>query len=260
MEILSYLFFGITISIVLLFIWSKRKRAGRKGAQEGLTETYSGILEQYVSFYRDLNDADQERFLNEITIFLRDVHIEGVGTEVNELDRVLIASSAVIPIFNFRGWRYKNLSNIVLYPDTFNSDFQFVGARRNTLGMVGEGFMNGQMILSKSALHHGFSENSNESNTAIHEFVHLIDKRDGSVDGIPELLLARPYVIPWIKMMHAEMHRIKAGRSDIDPYALTNEAEFLAVVSEYFFEKPTKFRDHHPELFDLLTKMFGKKP
>lgn len=256
MEILSYVFFAITMSIVLLFIWSKRKKQ-QDGVSES-SEAYKAILNQHVSFYRELNEVDRNRFLEEVTSFLKDVHIEGVGTEVDNVDRVLIASSAVIPIFNFPYWHYKNLSNIILYPDTFNKDFQFDGMHRNTLGMVGEGFMNGQMILSKSALHQGFSKNGGENNTAIHEFVHLIDKRDGSVDGVPELLLARPYVIPWIKMMHTEMNKIKTGHSDIDSYALTNEAEFLAVVSEYFFEKPDKFKQHHPELYELLTKMFGK--
>lgn len=245
---------------MLLFLWSKRRERQQKRAMLGVsTSLYKSILEEHVSFYKTLADLDKTRFLNEVILFLRDVRIEGVGTDIDNLDRVLVAASAVIPIFNFPHWHYNNLSNIVLYPDTFNKNFQFNGSHRNTLGMVGEGFMNGQMILSKNALHQGFSQEAGESNTAIHEFVHLIDKGDGSVDGVPELLLNRSYVLPWIKMMHNEMSRIRAGHSDIDPYAFTNEAEFLAVVSEYFFEKPDKFHQHHPELFKLLSEMFGVK-
>ncbi|MEO5910629.1 MAG: zinc-dependent peptidase [Pelobium sp.] len=44
------------------------------------------------------------------------------------------------------------------------------------------------------------------------------------------------------------------------PYALTNEAEFLAVASEYFFEKPDAFQDKHPQLYDMMSKMFMQNP
>jgi hypothetical protein len=120
--------------------------------------------------------------------------------------------------------------------------------------------MNGQMILSRNALVKGFSKNSGEENTGIHEFVHLLDKVDGATDGIPEGFLAHEYTAPWVKMMHQEIHKIETGHSDIDPYATTNEAEFFAVVSEYFFEKPDQFQTKHPELYEMLSKIFGQKP
>jgi Mlc titration factor MtfA (ptsG expression regulator) len=56
------------------------------------------------------------------------------------------------------------------------------------------------------------------------------------------------------------MHRIEKGHSDINPYALTNEAEFLAVASEYFFEKPDEFKTRHPELYGQLSNIFRQKP
>ncbi|MNL83823.1 Protein MtfA [compost metagenome] len=57
-------------------------------------------------------------------------------------------------------------------------------------------------------------------------------------------------------MIHEEMHKIEQGKSDINPYAITNEAEFFAVVSEYFFEKPDQFKSKHPELYESLSTMF----
>ena len=192
--------------------------------------------------------------------FLQSVHIEGVGTEVNDTDRVLIASSAVIPIFGFPDWRYKNLTNVILYPDTFDKDFQFEGESRNILGMVGSGYMNGQMLLSRAALVKGFSSSHGEENAAIHEFVHLLDGSDGATDGVPEYLMDHQYALPWLHLMHVEMYRIESGKSDINPYALTNEAEFLAVVSEYFFEKPEQLQTKHPELYEQLSKIFVQNP
>ena len=177
------------------------------------------------------------------------------------LDELLIASSAVIPIFGFDDWEYKNLSTVLLYPDTFNKDFQFEeGSDRNVMGMVGTGFMNGQMILSRSALRHGFSKSAGKENTAIHEFVHLLDKSDGDTDGIPENLLSHEYTLPWVKMMREEIERIEDNKSDINPYAMTNQAEFFAVVSEYFFERPDLLKDKHPDLYKILSRAFAQNP
>lgn len=223
-------------------------------------EAYEKLLEDEVEYYRNLDPSGKAKFIRLISEFLKDTTIEGVGTEVTSIDRALIASSAVIPIFGFPEWKYKNLTNVILYPDTFDHDFQFEGGSRNILGMVGSGYMNGQMILSREALVKGFSKSAGQENTAIHEFVHLLDKSDGATDGVPENLMAHEYVVPWLHMMHQEMHKIEVGKSDISPYALTNEAEFFAVASEYFFEKPDQFKVKHPNLYDQLSLIFAQDP
>ncbi len=227
-----------------------------------LSKPLQQLLQQHVSYYRDLADTEKPRFESMIAGFLEAVRIEGVGLEITDLDRVLIASSAIIPIFGYKEWRYTNLTNVILYPDTFNNEFQFEGdgEGRNIMGMVGSGYMNGQMLLSRAALTKGFSATSGKSNTGIHEFVHLLDKSDGATDGVPENVLPHEYATPWLKMMHQEISRIERGHSDIDPYAATNEAEFLAVASEYFFEKPDQFRQKHPELYEQLSRIFAQDP
>lgn len=219
---------------------------------------YKNILSEKVDFYQKLDEERKVKFEELVVQFITYIRIEGVGTTITDLDRVLIASSAIIPVFGFPEWQYRNLTNVVLYPDTFDKDYQFEGESRNIMGMVGTGFMNGQMLLSRQALLKGFSSVSGTENAAIHEFVHLLDKSDGATDGIPENLLSHEYAVPWLKMMHQEMRRIEEGKSDINPYAITNEAEFLAVASEYFFEKPELFQHTHPDLYEMLSRMFNK--
>ena len=247
------LLFPIFILVYFLF---KKKRPSKKENSDKPVLYLKAILEENVDFYQDLDEEKKGSFEHLVIQFLSETRVEGVGLEVNDLDKVLIASSAVIPVFGFPGWRYKNLSNVLLYPNTFNKEFQFEGGERQILGMVGTGYMNGQMLLSKEALYRGFAENNGKENTAIHEFVHLLDKTDGAVDGFPEVLMHHKYSEPWLKMIHKEMNLIKRGKSDIDAYALTNEAEFLAVAAEYFFEKPEQLKDKRPELYDLLSKIF----
>ena len=149
-------------------------------------EAYEKLLEDEVEYYRNLEPSGKSTFISLVSEFLKDTTIEGVGTEVTSLDRVLIASSAVIPIFGFPEWKYKNLTNVILYPDTFDHDFQFEGGDRNILGMVGSGYMNGQMILSRAALVKGFSKSAGQENTAIHEFVHLLDNQTELQMGFPK--------------------------------------------------------------------------
>ncbi len=259
----------IIISIIILsalgylaFILFNKQTNSTPAAGAILNVELKQILEQHVDYYNKLSAADKFRFESLIDGFLETVNIEGVGLEVSDLDRILIASSAIIPIFGYKEWRYTNLTNVILYPDTFNNDFQFEGEQegRNIMGMVGSGYMNGQMLLSRAALLKGFSSASGKNNTGIHEFVHLLDKSDGATDGVPENLVSHEYATPWLKMMHQEIRRIKKGNSDIDPYGATNEAEFLAVASEYFFEKPEQFNQKHPELYEQLSLIYSQDP
>ncbi len=247
------------VLMVLFFLLLKNKKNVILDIQK-LNNGQKHFLTEHVAYYRKLSKREKSRFEAMIQSFLKSVRIEGVGTIIEDSDRLLIASSAVIPIFGFAGWQYKNLTNVILYPDTFNNDFQFEGESRNIMGMVGSGYMNGQMLLSRAALVKGFSNSPGKENTGIHEFVHLLDSSDGATDGIPEYLMDHQYALPWLNMIHQEMSRIEKGKSDINPYALTNEAEFLAVVSEYFFQKPLQLQQKYPDLYKLLSQIFIQNP
>ncbi len=250
----------VPVVIYAVYYLLKKTEENLKAVKRILSPEAKEILTDEVAYYQRLSDTDKAVFETRALTFLDQVHIEGVGTEITLKDSILIAASAIIPVFGFPDWTYKNLTNIIVYPDTFNQDFEFQGQEtRQILGMVGEGYMNGQMILSKRALIYGFSNKSDKENTAIHEFVHLLDKTDGATDGIPELLMDHSYALPWIELMRQETARIMANKSDINPYALTNQAEFFAVVSEYFFEQPHLLKEKHPKLYEALSQIFEQK-
>jgi Mlc titration factor MtfA (ptsG expression regulator) len=227
--------------------------------KEPLSDDSKKILSLKVPFYEKLSASDKEEFAYRINEFLLNVVISGIVTTIDETDRLLIAASAIIPIFHFKDWRYTNIDEILVYPNAFDSDFQTKGKNRSILGMVGEGPMEGKMILSKNALHQGFSNETDKKNTAIHEFVHLIDKTDGLTDGIPNLLLDKQYILPWLDLIHRKMEDIKNKKSDINRYGSTNQTEFFAVASEYFFERPELLKTKHPELYNSLSLIFTQK-
>ncbi len=225
-----------------------------------LPESYREILTNYVSYYRRLDEENKLIFEEKIKEFLSYVRIDGIDTAVDEIDKLLVASSAIIPVFGFKKWKYYNLNNVLLYPDSFNKEkFLASGYEKNTLGMIGNGPMQNVMILSKPSLRWGFQSLS-ASNTGIHEFVHLLDKEDGEVDGLPEALLNRKYNSAWLSLVNKNIELITNGKSDINNYAASNKAEFFAVTSEYFFNQPELFKENHPELFDILCKIFNQYP
>ncbi|MDQ6845753.1 MAG: zinc-dependent peptidase [Bacteroidota bacterium] len=214
------------------------------------------ILQQHVLFYQRLSAGEKIRFEERVKAFLQKIRITGVKTAVEDRDRVFVAAAAIIPIFAFKGWEYRNIHEVLLYPASFTKEYDLEGADRNVLGMVGTGPMQNVMLLSQQDLRTGFLNHTDKSNTAIHEFVHLIDKTDGSTDGVPETLLHHKYVLPFLRRIHEEIQLINSGQSDINPYGAANEAEFLAVAAEYFFEQPEKMKEKHPELYDLLEQVF----
>lgn len=247
------------IFIVCWFYWQKHKK--KKEIDSDLPKSFRLILEEKVSFYQSLNEQDRSDFEKRMQLFLNRVRITGIQTLVEDEDKVFVAASAIIPIFAFKNWEYINLNEVLLYPDSFSEEFELQdGKERPVLGMVGNGAMQQVMILSQHSLRQGFTNNTDKNNTAIHEFVHLIDKTDGEVDGIPENLLSKQYTIPWIKMMHQKLNEMMEGNSDINPYGATNQGEFFAVVSEYFFERPDLLQAKHPELYALLEKIFRQHP
>ena len=255
MTIYFVVFFILIAFMVYTFIKIKPRQASR------FPMHWHDILVEEVRFYSALDLLEQKRFQNRMMQFLSEVYIDSVGFELQELDKILIASSAVIPVFAFKEWHYPTVTGILLYPDNFNEDFEFAdkSQSRHISGVVGSGRLERQMILSKKALYHGFKNDNDGRNTAIHEFVHLIDKMDDHIDGIPKILMQNSYTIPWLKLMHDEMEAINKDKSDLRAYGGTKQAEFFAVASEYFFEKPKQMKKKQPELYNMLADCFRFK-
>ena len=249
------------IGALLLFLVFRKKNKRSDIADElekGMPPQWKSLLAKHVRFYRSLDAVGKKQFENDVREFLSEVTITGVETEVEDIDRVLIAASAVIPVFGFPEWKYHMLDEVLLYPGNFDYDFARKGDDRYIQGMVGTGYLNGKMILSRDALRLGFSNKTDKKNVGIHEFVHLVDKADGKIDGIPKQLLEHQYSIPWFDLIRQKMKEIHEGDSDINPYGGTSEVEFFTVASEYFFERPKLLQRKHPELYAMLEKVFDQ--
>jgi Mlc titration factor MtfA (ptsG expression regulator) len=234
-------------------------RRRRRILSEAFPAEWEAVLQREVVFFRVLDDEARQRFRRELQVFLGEKRITGIKLELDTATRVLAAASAIIPIFGFPEWEWDQISEVLIYPARFDETFAFgSGAGRHTLGMVGTGALNRMMILSKPDLLHGFRNAADKRNVGIHEFAHLADKSDGTIDGLPGVGLGREAVGPWIDLVRRKMDEMRRGDSDIDPYGLTNEAEFFAVATEYFFERPGLMERKHPELYEMLSRVFNQ--
>jgi Mlc titration factor MtfA (ptsG expression regulator) len=249
------IFFALFLIILIIFFVFQPRRI----KTFAWPENYRDLLNDYVTFYMNLNDEGKKLFEDKFQKFLSGVKITGANAEIEDIDRVLIGAAAVIPVYYISDWEYVNLREILVYPGNFNADFDQQGNDRMISGMVGSGAMQNVLIVSKWELRQGFINSNSNRNTAIHEFVHLIDKMDGTLDGIPEILLERKHIAQWRQLLQSTMQNIRQGESDIDLYGATSPVECFAVVSEYFFEQPGLFRSNHPQLNEMLQQIFIRK-
>lgn len=259
---------SLAVLAVVIYAYYRYATAGRRRRAAALAQEFPAawreLLATHVAFYNGLVEAEKTRFERQVQLFLAQTAITGVQTEVDELTRLLVAASAVIPAFGFPDWEYAHLGEVLIVPDAWQlatrPDHEVKPLQGTLLGSV-QGFQNSHyMRLSKAALVQGFADAQDRHNVGIHEFAHLLDEADGVIDGVPKAALPPALLQPWAALMHREIEAIRAGKSDIAAYGATNEAEFFAVVSEYFFEKPDRLAAEHPELFALLTQAFQQRP
>ena len=249
---------GILVVIAIiaaLWVWriNTRKRSDRS-QRVVLTANDIYWLKEHIPFYNGLNKDDKKTFEDRIGIFMADITITEVGEEVADQSTCMyVASSAVIAFWGLPYWNYGDLHEVLVYPSNFDAD--------NKLNKIGQvqgkvyhgGLMDNTMILSLPSLKSGFQIENDKKNVGVHEFAHLLDKSDGSIDGIPEFMGEEDRAI-WAELMDEEIRKIKDKDSTIPEYGATNHGEFFAVVMEYYRECPSLLKIKHRPLFDVLEK------
>jgi MtfA peptidase len=244
----------VLLLIILIILFAFRIKPKKDVAH--LPENHKELFYDYIKFYRYLSEEEKLKFEERAAQFLSSVKITGANAEVEDLDIILIASAAVIPVFHIPDWHYINLHEVLYYPGNFNEDFDQAGTDRFIAGMVGTGALQHMMILTKWHVRQGFINNNSANNTAIHEFVHLVDKMDGTFDGVPEIILERKYTSQWQQLMNTTIEQMRRYGSDIPMYGATNTVEFFAVISEYFFEQPMQLKANHPQVYEMLCRIY----
>ena len=215
------------------------------------------------------SEADQARLRELATLFLDAKEFHGVqGLAVDDLMAVCIAAQACLPALNLGlGW-YDGFVGIVVHADVVVAQREMVDddgvVHHFEEELSGEAMHGGPVMLSWRDVE-GAGESADEGyNVVIHEFVHVMDMRDGLADGVPALP-DRAARDEWVAVMGQEYGDF-CGRIDadeytlLDPYAAEAPEEFFAVASEAFFVAPRDFQAEHPALYTLLSGFFRQDP
>jgi Mlc titration factor MtfA (ptsG expression regulator) len=247
----------LSLGVAPFVYWFVRRRCVRRLEimEQPFPDSWEKVLQSHVAFFRALPDPGKERFRQLVKIFLDEVRVTGIETEVDDTVRVLVAASAAIPIFGFDDWEYHRLGEVLIYPRSFGEDYQTTGGPdENWGGMVGVGQQRGVMILSKPWLMDGFDNPSNSFNVGVHEFAHLVEREDAE-NGLPPEVPWRA-VKDWVQYVARELAHPSKNRSYIRDYAYTNDREFFATLAEYFFKSPELLKEKDPRLYGMLQDVF----
>jgi MtfA peptidase len=244
----------IVIAVLVYLALNSGSQNIEKQIQAGFPDEWEAILKSHVGIYHILTPEKKVRFKERVHRFILTKPIVGYQTDVDDVVKILVASSAVMLTLSFERWNFNYLSGVIVTDQSINRDTEEQG--NFVLGQVETDGDNSKMVLSKSSLLQGFRNMDDRKNVGVHEFAHVLDHADGEIDGIPKAIMPPELVDAWIKRVGRNIKEIYDHDSDISTYGATSESEFFAVVTEYFFEKPDVMKVKHPELYDILSKTY----
>ncbi len=256
---------GVAFFVVKRLLRQARRR---RVSALPLPEEWKQIIEKHVPLTKRLPDAMKEQLQGLVQVFLNEKRFEGCGgLEVTDEIRVTVAAQACMLLLNRQATYFPKLHDIFVYPHTYvaktlSSDGRVVVDRDSV--RLGESWQNGPVVLAWDSVKGGTSNVHDAQNVVLHEFAHQLDQEDGTADGAP-ILSRRARYVAWARVLGAEYENLRGSkkkrrRSVMNKYGATNPAEFFAVATETFFEKPKQMQKRHPELYDELRDYYKLDP
>ena len=260
---------GAHLHFLVIFALLKQRRRRRLQARP-FPKCWLETLERNAPFFRRLSINDQAELLGHIQVFLVEKGFEGCdGLEITDEVRITIAAQACLLLLHRKTDYFPRLLTILVYPSTYVAE-----ERRHVHGYVwqegkiarlGEtGRCLDALVLAWDAVRSGAADPSDGKNVVLHEFAHQLDYENYAEDGAPALE-TRDQQLSWQEVMRTEFASLRAAEETgiptlLDTYGATNPAEFFAVSTEAFFERPCALRTRHPKLYAELQRYFRQDP
>lgn len=222
------------------------------------------ILRSGFAHWSVLDDSELARMRMLTARFIADNDWEAAqGMEITIEVQVLVAAQAAMLLLGVEIDEYFDVTSIIMHKSTV----RLSGTHRGAAGTMSEGVQHlagqatpkGPVVLSWSAVKRGASHPGHGQNVVYHEFAHRLDMLDGITDGTPPLG-SEAAAAQWAKVCTPAFERVQAGDSVLRGYAATNIAEFFAVATEAFFNRPEVLVEHESELYGELRRFYGQDP
>jgi hypothetical protein len=259
----------ILLIIALIFGLSPLTRLRRRRLNNrSFPSRWIVILEENISFYKGLPDSLRKRLHGHINVLLAEKKFKGCGgLHLTEEVKITIAAIAALLLLNERGNYFSKLRLILVYPSAF------IANQTTSLGgyyleekqvKAGESWRTGIVVLSWENIRYDARHWKDGRNVVLHEFAHQLDQEAGSASGVP-ILEKRSDYVNWGQVFRKEYEQLRRDvergvETVIDEYGATDPAEFFAVATETFFEKPFQMKKNHPELYDQLKHYSKLEP
>jgi Mlc titration factor MtfA (ptsG expression regulator) len=264
---------GVVGAIALLIIWKVIKvnlRNRRRGVLMGspINESFPAFIQKNIPLYHRLPEELKQQLHGLINVFLHEKKFVGCGgQEISDEVKVTIAAQACMLLLNRTPRFFPKLKTIYVYPHTYvakgvmNDGGIMIEGKSVRLG---ESWQNGPVVLAWDSITGGARNIQDGQNVVLHEFAHQLDQEDGSADGAPILGNHSSYQT-WAAVLGEEYDNLrdktrKRRRSVIRKYGATNPAEFFAVATEAFFEKPKQMHKRCPDLYEELKNYYKLDP
>ncbi len=248
--------------------WTLKRRRRATLLAAPLPPDHRKIISARVPIYAKLPEAMRARLDGLINRFLAEVTFHGQeGLRISDEIRVTIAAQACFLIVNKENRWFDSLETILVYPAAFRSRLVEVSGHVHSERAAvrsGESWARGPVILAWDHAAYGAFAAHDGQNVVMHEFAHQLDDQTGDTDGSP-LLDAGQSASQWAQVFQAAFERLRtdadAGRENVlNSYGATNPAEFFAVATETFFERPYALRTQEPDLYDQLAQYYRLDP
>lgn len=263
---------GLAALIVLVLWGEPRWRDWRRERlrSQAFPPAWRTILRRRVPAYRRL-PADLQRQLREhMLVFLAEKRFIGcAGQRVDDEVRVTIAAQACLLLLNRPAHYFARLRQVLVYPGPFM--VQRVRADGSGVlhdqrrALAGESWQQGQVILSWQDVVEGAADPADGRNVVLHEFAHQLDQETGVANGAPHLP-SRARHERWSRAMSEAFVRLQwdinagLGGGLVGEYGAQDPAEYFAVLTELFFERPTELAEWHPAVFEELRAYYAVDP
>ena len=162
---------------------------------------------------------------------------------------------------------FPGFSSILIYPDSFESvevNYDGLVEVHERTTRAGESWHRGPIVLSWGDVQRSLAKEADGFNVILHEFAHKLDEQAEGTDGMPDLHLA-DHFYEWAEVLTREYEALRTrverrGNDVLDDYALESPAEFFAVATESFFEKPQRMKMQLPDLYRQLERYYCVDP
>lgn len=244
-------------------LWRRQRIARRP-----FPAAWRNIVRRRVPLARELPAAQQLRLKKHIQVLLAEVPFVGcAGLDVSDEVRVTVAAQAAFLLLG-RGGSFGNLREVLVYPGHFVVPRSEAGAggvvHQGRDVLAGQSWQRGQVIVAWDAVREGAADPHDGANVVMHEFAHQLDQDTGAANGAPYVGRGAPQQA-WAHVMNQEFDALharlaRAEPSLIEPYAATSPAEFFAVTTELFFERPDALAAERPALYEQLKQCYRLDP